>query len=326
MNTRETRTPSAPTAPAVLTVQHSAALAYAAIGWPVFPVTPGEKIPAYRNPHPRGSAERATCRGRWAGCGRNGHGVLDATTDPAAIGEWWIRQPYANVGIACGLTDGPEGVREGPDVLDIDVKDGAPGAMSRERLRRAGYLAGALGQVRTPSGGEHLYFDGTRQGNGSIKKAGVDFRSTGGYVLGAGSVVGPVGRDGVPCGPAYRWLSPFRLDGHGTCDWAAIKTFLLPPHLWAPRDPGRVLTTGLGGVVGWLERQTAEGNRNAALHWAVCRALESGHPYHEVEAAMTTAAQRIGLKDDEIGKTIRSAHNRVLFTGRRLDVAQAGAR
>jgi len=119
--------------------------------------------------------------------------VLDATTDPATIELWWTRQPAAGIGMACGVTYERRPTTRGrklqlaervaPDVLDIDVKKDAPGALSRERLRQAGYLTGCWAQVRTPSGGEHLYFDGTDQGNGSIRGAGVDFRSAGGYVV-----------------------------------------------------------------------------------------------------------------------------------------------
>ncbi|HEX8112053.1 MAG TPA: bifunctional DNA primase/polymerase, partial [Kofleriaceae bacterium] len=65
---------------------HSAALAYAALGWPVFPLRPRLKTPLYGNPHPKDSPERGTCGG-WHECGRFGHGVLDATTDRTVIDE-----------------------------------------------------------------------------------------------------------------------------------------------------------------------------------------------------------------------------------------------
>jgi hypothetical protein len=62
-----------------------AALAYAALGWPVFPLRPGDKIPLI--PKTEG-----------------GNGVHDATTDPDQLREWWDRQPDANIGLAAGVT------------------------------------------------------------------------------------------------------------------------------------------------------------------------------------------------------------------------------
>ena len=76
----------------------AAALAYAARGWPVFPLKPRDKVPAI--PKTEG-----------------GSGFYDATTDPAVIRRWWERWPDANVGLATGAAagfvvldvDGPEG-------------------------------------------------------------------------------------------------------------------------------------------------------------------------------------------------------------------------
>jgi hypothetical protein len=65
-----------------------AALAYASVGWPVFPCVPGQKVPA------------------------TAHGFRDASIDPGRISRWWQRDPERNVAIATGVP--------GPDVLDID--------------------------------------------------------------------------------------------------------------------------------------------------------------------------------------------------------------
>ena len=61
------------------------ALAYAARGWPVFPLRPGDKVPLI----PKAAG---------------GNGVHDATTDPAQIRLWWGRWPAANIGLAAGVT------------------------------------------------------------------------------------------------------------------------------------------------------------------------------------------------------------------------------
>lgn len=300
----------------------SAAHAYALLGWPVFPLTPRGKVPLYRNPHPAGSRARSTCRG-YVDCGQFGHGVLDATLDPQVIDTWWTRNPGAGVAMACGVTvDGAHALRErhryAPDVVDVDVKKGAPGAFSRERLRRTGLLAGCFAQVRTPTGGEHLYFEPTTQGNGTIPKAGVDFRSAGGYVVMPPTVVwvepGLVTDErGQPVAghlAGYVWLVPPRLDGGGVADWAAISRLLKPPHLWPPRPLGAVSRDeGVGGLVRWLAGQ-GEGNRNAALHWACCKALESDATA-DLDA-LAAAGRSLGLVDAEVRKTVESARRKVL--------------
>lgn len=296
----------------------SAAHAYALLGWPVFPLTPRQKVPLYRNPHAPDSAERRTCRG-WRDCGQFGHGVLDATTAAYIIDQWWDAHPAAGIGMACGLTTGFDGApRHAPDVIDIDVKKGAPGAFSRERLRRTGLLVGCFAQVRTPTGGEHLYFEATTQGNGSIPKAGVDFRSAGGYVVmpptqvwvEPDAVVGDDGQSLPGHMAGYRWLVPPRLDGGGQADWSKIKRLLKPPHLWPPRELGTGRDAeGVDALVAWLNRQ-GEGNRNAALHWACCKALESDATA-DLDA-LAAAGVGIGLDAAEVRKTVESARRKIL--------------
>ena len=100
--------------------QLAAALRYAAAGWPVFACQPGSKVP------PEGS-----------------RGFKDATTDPDKIGWLWRRADAgANVAIATGAP--------GPDVLDVDIHDGAPGWKSCAELRRAGLVPDAMAEIRTP--------------------------------------------------------------------------------------------------------------------------------------------------------------------------------
>ncbi|TGZ05807.1 bifunctional DNA primase/polymerase, partial [Streptomyces rhizosphaericola] len=63
---------------ATLALAH--ALAAAGRGLPVFPLS-ATKLPALRSPH-HGEQPPVHCRGA---CGLPGHGVHDATTDPAAV-------------------------------------------------------------------------------------------------------------------------------------------------------------------------------------------------------------------------------------------------
>src|SRR5687768_7460876 len=74
------------------------------MGWPVFPLVPGGKLPLLRVAHRRGYP----CRGE---CGRDGHGFYDATADHSRILRWWTRYPTANIGLRTGIAF---------DVLDID--------------------------------------------------------------------------------------------------------------------------------------------------------------------------------------------------------------
>lgn len=176
----------------------NAALEFAARGWDVFPLKPGGKLPAIPSAHPHGGAGRGTCKGE---CGHLGHGVYDATTDPARIRHWWDHSPHANIGIACGPSDllvvdldrpKPDqqpptswalpGVVDGDDVLAV-LCDQAEQPYPCDTY-----------SVATASGGTHLYFTApstARLGNTSRALGWlIDTRGHGGYVVGAGSHIG----------------------------------------------------------------------------------------------------------------------------------------
>jgi hypothetical protein len=280
---------------------HAAAIDYAARGWPVLAChwthqgacscgwsgCPGPgKHPLFRAAHPKGSAERATCRGE---CGRLGHGVHDATTDPDSITAWWTRAPLANVGIATGAP--------GPDVVDFDTKKDAPGATSYATLRDAGMLVGASTLVGTPSGGWHLYFAGTTQGNGACGRHGVDFRGSGGYVLAPPSRI----RD-----------APYTLieqrDAHGAVDWQAIRHRLDPPRF---SELQRVWLRRGGNYDGLIRRvaEQREGNRNSFLYWAAVTAVTEGAD-RAVLDELAQAAVTSGLTIDEATRAVESARKK----------------
>ncbi|MFC1453535.1 bifunctional DNA primase/polymerase, partial [Verrucomicrobiota bacterium] len=73
------------------------------------------------------------------------HGFLDATTDETIVRQWWTRWPTANLAV-------PTGERSGLIVLDVDDE-----AALSELTAEHGPLPATL-QVKTPSGGRHLYF------------------------------------------------------------------------------------------------------------------------------------------------------------------------
>jgi hypothetical protein len=214
------------------------------------------------------------------------HGFHDASTDPAQIRRWWHLQPAANLAIATGAP--------GPDVLDIDQR-GASGSgfAAFNQLKRAGQLEGATALVATPSRGLHAYFAGSGQPSGSLPGHHLDFKARGGYILAPPSQVG---------GRPYRLLAE-RTPEHRGLDWSAAASLLVPDRhrvAWpvrpGPADPGH--------LAAWVQR-LREGNRNAGLFWAACRAVESGRPGGLTDIA--AAAARTGLDDGEITRTIASA-------------------
>lgn len=127
-----------------------AALEYAAQGWRVINIWPGQKNPV-------GS--------QWE---------TRATRNPEEIEKWWGGNAKYGIG---GLT--------GPDivVVDIDVKDGTPGEESLARIIEQFGPMPPTRTHRTPSGGWHYIF--RRPGDWSIKAAapihpeypGVDLRT-----------------------------------------------------------------------------------------------------------------------------------------------------
>jgi Bifunctional DNA primase/polymerase, N-terminal len=237
------------------------ALAYARYGWPVFPCVPEEKNPATR------------------------HGFQDATTDEQQIADWFGRGYRWNLAIATGAP--------GPDVLDVDQHGtSGNGFAAFARLRRAGFLDGSAAYVRTPSGGLHAYFAGSRQHNGHLPGHHLDFRSVGGYIVAPPSQV-----DGKP----YQLLQ--RLGGRGGLDWNAV-TRLLEPQRQQRAQSHHQPNGDLGHLAQWVASQP-QGNRNAGLFWAANRALE-GDPAADL-SPLAAAAQEAGLGDQEINRTLESA-------------------
>lgn len=156
-------------------------------GWAVFPVAAGGKTPAILSPHPRD----VRCRGRIDGCPLDGHGYLDATTDPATIARWWPPGTRHNIGIATGA---PSDFW----VLDYDPNGqngwiGHPSSPARaivDRLRSENVQP----QVRTGGDGRHWRFEmppdfEVTNRRGTLP-AGLDVRGTGGYVVAPPSVSG----------------------------------------------------------------------------------------------------------------------------------------
>lgn len=167
--------------------------------WEVFPLR--GKVPAIPNPHPKGSPERQTCKGE---CGRQGHGLYDATSNVGQIAVWW-GGPYRGANI---------GVRPPASmfVIDVDPRSGGLTTLARW-TRQFGALPPTLTTISgRGDGGHHLYFQhpgGTISGK-ALRDTGVDLKDRGGYVLAPPSVHPDTGRPyrhvDLPVAPPPRWL------------------------------------------------------------------------------------------------------------------------
>ncbi|MFG2284859.1 bifunctional DNA primase/polymerase [Streptomyces sp. NPDC048595] len=276
---------------------HAAALTHALLaaehGYPVIPLTRG-KLPAIRSPH-RGHPEVPPCRG---GCGRVGHGVHDASTDPLAVRRLFAAAPWATgYGIACGR---PPHHLIG---IDLDTKNGADGLTALRFLAEAhGVPIPPTVVVRTPSGGRHLWFTGPPSPpvpNSVGRLApGIDVRGAGGYLVGPGSlttrgryVLAPGSR--LRPAPAPRALLALLT--------APPPSAHRPPTPGAPAQPAAALVR--------FVRTSPDGQRNARLFWAACRAHEAGLG-RELTARLIAAACHTGLPEGEARATIASAARR----------------
>jgi hypothetical protein len=142
---------------------------YAEHGLLVFPLAPRTKMPF-----------------------RGSHGHLDATTDTVQIGEWWMAEPRANIGLRCDASR--------ILVFDVDPRHGGDAA--------------DLGDIpdtwtaSTHDGGTHHFFRCTLPDDVAVcgqLAPGIDVKWRG-FVLLAPSM--------HPTGSSYRWLhgfSPFEV-------------------------------------------------------------------------------------------------------------------
>jgi hypothetical protein len=175
-----------------------AALAYAALGWPVFPLARESKAP----------------RKGFEG------GFHTATTDEATIQKWWGKWPAANIGI-------PTGAVSGFIALDPDAPKLPGQSDGRETLadleREFGPLPETVTQ-KTPSGGAHYLF---RHPGFEVKSRAaalgpkLDVKGDGGYVVVAPSRL----KSGV-----YSWeLAPGEIDIAQAPEWL-IERLREPPR------------------------------------------------------------------------------------------------
>jgi hypothetical protein len=149
-----------------------AALGYAAQGWRVLPIMPGQKRP------PMAAWQHA------------------ATTDPTTIESWWT-QLYRDHGL--GVATGPE---SGIFIVDVDVANGKRGDESLQELVDTYGALPETATVITASGGTHLYFrypEGQEIRNSASGRLGewLDVRGIGGQCLAPPTIAAN--------GKAYEW-------------------------------------------------------------------------------------------------------------------------
>ncbi|MFE7621677.1 bifunctional DNA primase/polymerase [Streptomyces sp. NPDC057496] len=273
---------------AALALAH--ALSAAERGLPVFPLT-AHKLPALPSPH-RNDGRRSTCRGA---CGLPGHGVHDATTDPAAVRALFSAAPWATgYGIACGRS--PHHLI-GID-LDVDTTGGSDSAASLRRLALHHlFTIPPTITVLTPSGGRHIWLTGPPDvpvpNSASRLAPGIDIRGTGGYLVGPGSVTA---HGGYRLAPGTADLPP------APCPRALLR-LLVPPA--RPRPPATARPDRGRGLVRFV-LAAHEGQRNTRLFWAACRAYEHGFG-DALADALVRAAVHTGLPEHEARATVESA-------------------
>lgn len=266
------------------------ALTFAAAGIPVFPCRPGGKTPLTE------------------------HGFTAATTNPGQIRAWWRTWPEANLAMPTGAPLW--------DVLDVDLKNGDSGYPALRRLTEAGLTGGWSHAVRTPSGGLHLYYAGTSEGNHALHQHKIDYRSAGGYVLLPPSTV-----DTDHGRRRYDTIDVRDPDQVTPFDWTAARNLLQPPtptpvasipeHRHAPAD--QRMTYLVNHV-----RNAQPGNRNNALYWAANRAIDNGSADL---GPLVAAAMAAGLDHHDAQRTVTSAqHQRARTPHQHRTTSTAGRR
>lgn len=227
------------------------------------------------------------------------NGLHGASLDKDQLKRWWSAHRDASIGLPTGIVW---------DVLDVDTKGTTDGRVHLPMLQRLGLLNGCKKVVRTPSGGWHLYFKAapglTNKASASL---GLDVRSKGGYVLAPPSYIKTTEYEG-----AYEVVGETTGSTDEPLLWDLIVATIAPINT-DTKQPVVLLPSerraSVASLREWMSiRQSGE--RNNALHWAVCRCIDNGIDPHE----MVEPALLAGLGEDEVLLTINSALRRAGLT------------
>ena len=245
----------------------SCALAYAAMGWRVYPVERGGKRPLFTG---------------W---------LRDATTDPVLIARWWRRDAGApNVGVVAG---------EGFDVFDIEAEHA--GAF-RDAARACGIPATPT--ARSGRSGLHLYVAPLGLGTRRLRLHGVhigELKGSGGVVAPPSVTVGAYAwlsaPTDVPVADAPAWLRGL---AEGTRHDEPRHTGPLSPSRAVALVAGlyRVVSEAAEGernaLLFWAACRVAENgvDRGAAGEILLSAALKAGLPEREAQATIASGFAR----------------------------------
>jgi putative DNA primase/helicase len=262
-----------------------AALAYAELGWRVFPVwgvvqKNGEWVCECGDPH-LGDAARNVGKHP-----RIKNWQTEATDDYSQVDAWWRKWPHSNIGLVCG-------VQSGVWALDVDVGRAGPDALGMLEAQH-GDLPTTL-KNRTATGGWHLVWrwpEGNEGvGNSSDRFAtGLDVRGERGYVI----LPPSRGRNGE----RYQW--EYLVDPEPAPAWLVELTRAPVPQGGA--GAGRSPNVWRGGEV-------REGRRNTVMFATLCSMLGRGLLEEDIRANAYTLNQnwwRPALDEEELEKILAS--------------------
>jgi hypothetical protein len=193
------------------------------------------------------------------------------------------------------------GERSGLFVLDVDVKNGAGGQETLDRVQEIYGLLPPTRMISTPSGGAHFYFSYPpawkhTTSAGKIGK-GIDTRCNGGYVVMPPSRIGggvyEVVVDTTPW-PLPEWIMR-SLDAKPVDVVASYKR-----QYGRQRGP-----RGFEAIIATMAK-AQEGGRNALLNWAAYKMFQEGAGSQDI-TLLAEAAIAAGLGTHEIERTIQSA-------------------
>ncbi|HEX2041539.1 MAG TPA: bifunctional DNA primase/polymerase [Acidimicrobiales bacterium] len=262
------------------------------LSWPVFPVAPRGKLPLLPSAHARGEPP---CRGE---CGREGHGLHDATTDETTIRRWWGKCPDASIGLRTGVAF---------DVVDIDGPEGLAALNATRADRPITWGPESI----TGGGGWHLFHLPTGGGNRAKIVEHVDYRGAGGYIVAPPSV--------HPSGERYFWAPGAGPDEplEPLAGW--LRELVLPPsqehgvavpiHRRPPERLNAYATRAFESELGRVALASV-GERNHQLNksaFALGQLIAGGAlPLELVVDRLIEAAARAGLTGREVEATIAS--------------------
>lgn len=221
------------------------------------------------------------------------HGKDSFTADVPTVRTWWAKVPGANIGLRPPA---------GYVVVDVDVKDGAPGAQTWRQLTAGRTVPDTL-TMTSGTGGWHFWFrlpyEGKLRGQLMHTASGIDLKNNDGYLVAAPSV--HPGNGGLY--QLHTWM-----------DLEKIPTLpvWLYHHAYAPEPSPKARRKfananpdkRIAGLVSTVEEAVPR-TRNNTLIWAACRNAE-----HRlgIDEELVEAAQRAGLSEAEARRTVASGY------------------